>query len=149
MRIKMEEIKERYKLEQDTADLVQSEIETFADWLKEYGPMTWYSGEGEVISEHSSNLVWTRGSLDSDVQSVANGFDADDYPEILSEGYFVATKPCNEEPYSVYVSTDLYLSCNNCSESENDSEDCRICTGDGYFWLDIVELFDEIKVASN
>jgi hypothetical protein len=40
----VEEIKERYELDQDTAELVQSEIQNFTYWLKEYGPVTWYSG---------------------------------------------------------------------------------------------------------
>ena len=144
MKVDLEELIERFNLDEDTAGSVQEEIESFADWIKQYGPVKWYSGETVEGLELSSKLVWTPGSGND--EWIGNGFEESDYPEALHEGFFLATQPCNEEPNSVFVTTGLWIDCSSCEDSEDDSEDCDLCDGQQCFLLDILDLFDEIQV---
>ena len=144
MKVDLEELIERFNLDEDTAGSVQEEIESFADWIKQYGPVKWYSGETVEGLELSSKLVWTPGSGND--EWIGNGFEDSDYPEALHEGFFLATQPCNEEPNSVFVTTGLWIDCSSCEDSEDDSEDCDLCDGQQCFLLDILDLFDEIQV---
>ena len=144
MKVDLEELLERFNLDEETAGSVQEEIESFADWIKQYGPVKWYSGETVEGLEQSSMLVWTPGSGND--EWISNGFEDSDYPDALHEGYFLATQPCDEEPHSVFVTTGLWIDCSSCEDSEDESEDCDLCDGNQCFLLDILDLFDEIQV---
>ena len=144
MQIDLEELIERFNLDEDIAVSVQEDIEVFADWINQFGPVKWYSGETVEGLELSSKLVWTPGSGND--EWISNGFEDSDYPEALHEGYFLASQPCDEDPYSVFVTTGLWIDCSRCEESEDESEDCNLCEGQQCFLLDISDLFDEIQV---
>ena len=144
MKVNLDELIERFNLDEETAGSVQEEIESFADWIKQYGPVKWYSGETVEGLEQSSMLVWTPGSGND--EWISNGFEDSDYPDALHEGYFLATQPCDEEPHSVFVTTGLWIDCSSCEDSEDESEDCDLCDGNQCFLLDILDLFDEIQV---
>ena len=147
MQVDTEEITKRFNLDEVTAVSVQEEIECFADWINQYGPVTWFSGESVDELELSSKLVWTPGSGND--EWISNGFEDSDYPDILREGFFVATQPCDEEPHSVFVTTGLWIDCTSCEDNGDESEDCELCDGNACFLLDILDLFDEINVATN
>ena len=146
MKVKIDEIIEHYQLDGYTAWLLQNETKTFSEWLKKYGPMTWFSGGEDETSESRSQFVWTPGPGNSEGEWITNGFETSDYPEILSKGYFLATKPCDEEPYSIDITTGIYFGCTSCADNDDDKKGCSLCD-EGFCWFDIAEMFDEIKVA--
>ena len=147
MKVDLEELIERFNIDEETAGKVQEEIESFTDWIDQYGPVTWFSGESVDELELSTSLVWTPQSGND--EWITNGFEDSDYPDVLREGYFLATQPCDDGPYSVFVTTGLWIDCSRCEDSEDESEDCDLCDGQQCFLLDILDLFDEIQVASS
>jgi hypothetical protein len=145
MQVDMEEIIKRFKLDENSAGQVKEEVESFSDWINEYGPVTWFSGESVDELELDSTLVWTPQSGND--ECISNGYEDSDYPDVLREGYFVATEPCDDEPYSVFVTTGLWIDCTSCADEGDESEDCDLCDGNACFLLDILDMFDEIQVA--
>ena len=143
MNLKVQEIINRYKLDEYTAGLVQEAVQSFAEWIKHYGPVTWCSDSERAI-EAGSNYVWPQSESNSESEYIYNGFEEselDDDP--APYGFYLATKSCEEEPYSMFVTTDLWIDCKICFKPDFTPSDCAQCDGQGCILLSIPDLLEE------
>ena len=114
-------------------------IETFKPEMSDGTPFLYGTDEEPIIRKLDPKLVWTEIQLDT--TCITNGFLSAEKDERVN-GYYLCEKPCDEEPISQFVYTEINIECTNCDgEGLIEDEDCGACEANGFVYRYLNEVW--------